>query len=119
MDLFDTTQLGLAAALRASALRQTAIAQNLANVNTPNYRRVEVNFEQTLAGALASGDRKAVETFTPQMTQDVSAPLRADGSSVDVESEAAAQAANGLTYQALSQIMRARIDIVESAIGSR
>lgn len=119
MDLFDTTQLGLAAAMRATAMRQTAIAQNLANVNTPNYRRVEVNFEQSLAGALASGDRKAVDSFAPQMTQDIAAPLRADGSSVDIESEAAAQAANGMTYQALAQVMRARIDIVESAIGGR
>ncbi len=53
------------------------------------------------------------------MTQDIAAPLRADGSSVDIESEAAAQAANGMTYQALAQVMRARIDIVESAIGGR
>ncbi len=119
MELFDTALLGLAAAMRASAMRQTAIAQNLANVNTPNYRRVQVNFEDSLAVALASGDRQAVDGFTPQMTTDAAAPLRADGSSVDIESEAAAQAANGMTYQALAQVMRARIDIVESAIGSR
>jgi flagellar basal-body rod protein FlgB len=119
MDLFDPTQLGLAAAMRATAMRQTAIAQNLANVNTPNYRRVTVNFEQALSGALASGDREAIQNFTPQMTQEPAAPLRADGSSVDVESEAAAQAANSMSYQALAQIMRARIDIVEQAIGGR
>lgn len=119
MDPFDPTQLGLAAAMRATAMRQTAIAQNLANVNTPNYRRVTVDFEDSLKQALASGDRDAIQNFTPQMTQDPAAPLRADGSSVDVESEAAAQAANSMSYQALAQVMRARIDIVEQAIGGR
>ncbi len=42
MNLFDTTQLALDAAMRGTSLRQSAIAQNLANVNTPGYRRQEV-----------------------------------------------------------------------------
>lgn len=119
MDLFDPTQLGLAAALRATGLRQTATAQNIANANTPGYRRVEVPFEAQLQATMASGDRQALSTFTPQMQEDAAAPVRADGSSVDIESEAAAQAANGLTYQAIAQVMSARIGIVESAIGVR
>jgi flagellar basal-body rod protein FlgB len=49
MDLFDNTQLGLAAAIRGSAARQQAIAQNIANVNTPGYRRLTVGFEHQLA----------------------------------------------------------------------
>ncbi|MCW3016502.1 MAG: flgB [Solirubrobacterales bacterium] len=119
MDLFDSTTLGLAAAMRATAMRQTAIAQNLANANTPGYQRVSVDFEDTLRAVIANGDSTRIDSFTPTMTTDSAAPIRADGSSVDVESEAAAQAANGLTYQALAQVMRARIDIVESAIGGR
>ncbi|MCW3040886.1 MAG: flgB [Solirubrobacterales bacterium] len=118
MDLFDPTQLGLAAAMRATATRQTAIAQNLANANTPGYRRVTVDFQQQLDAVVASGDRQAIDRFAPQITQDAAAPVRADGSSVDVEREAADQAANGLSYEALAQVMRARIDIVESAIGA-
>jgi flagellar basal-body rod protein FlgB len=119
MDLFDPTQLGLGAALRATAERQTAVAQNLANANTPGYRRVTVNFEDQLQSLIAGGDRKALEAFTPQMTAEAAAPVRADGSSVDIEREAADQATNGMTYQALATVMRARIDIVESAIGGR
>jgi flagellar basal-body rod protein FlgB len=119
MDLFDSTQLGLAAAMRATAMRQAAIAQNLANVNTPGYRRVTVDFQDTLRQVIAGGDRERLAGFTPAITTDAAAPVRADGSSVDVESEAAAQATNGLSYQALAQIMRARIDIVEQAIGAR
>ncbi|UTI64656.1 flagellar basal body rod protein FlgB [Paraconexibacter antarcticus] len=117
MDLFDPTQLGLAAALRGSAAQQTAIAQNLANANTPGYRRVSVDFQSQLQSLMAAGDRKGLQAFTPQMTVDNAAPVRADGSTVDVEKEAAAQASNGMTYQAIAQVMAARIDIIGSALG--
>lgn len=119
MDLFDSTQLGLAAAMRATSARQTAVAQNLANANTPGYRRVEVNFEDQLKSLMQGGDRASIDAFAPAMVTDAAAPVRADGSSVDVEREAADQASNGLTYQALAQVMSARIDIVSSAIGTR
>lgn len=119
MDLFDPTQLGLAAAMRSTAARQTAVTQNLANANTPGYRRVEVDFQDQLRAVMADGDRRALDGFIPAITTDAAAPVRLDGSSVDVEREAAEQAANGLSYQALVTVMRARIDIVESAIGVR
>ena len=119
MDLFDTTQLGLAAAIRGSAARQQAIAQNIANVNTPGYRRVEVPFEDSLRAAMGSGRREALDNFTPVTREDPAAPVRVDGSSVDIDTEAAAQSANGLQYESLVQVMRARIDILESAMGSR
>jgi flagellar basal-body rod protein FlgB len=119
MDLFDNTQLGLAAAIRGSAARQQAIAQNIANVNTPGYRRVEVPFEASLRAAMGSGDRQAVDGFRPVTQADASAPVRVDGSSVDIDTEAAAQAANGLQYESLVAVMRSRIDILESAMGTR
>lgn len=119
MDLFDSTQLGLAAAMRASSAQQTATAQNLANANTPGYQRVKVDFQSQLQALMATGDRRGLEGFTPEIVQDHAAAVREDGSTVDVESEAAAQAANGLQYQALAQLMSARIDIVTSAIGVR
>jgi len=42
-----TALLGLA--LDAAQMRQQAIAQNIANVNTPGYRRIGVSFEQRIA----------------------------------------------------------------------
>ena len=106
MDLFDTTQLGLAAALRATGARQTATAQNLANANTPGYRRVEVNFEDQLQAAFASGSDagRQLDAFTPRMTVDPAAPQRADGSSVDVESTRTRQ--RGLLEEALRRAVR-------------
>lgn len=45
----DTTIELVKRALDASVMRQTAIANNVANSNTLNYETIEVNFEQQLA----------------------------------------------------------------------
>lgn len=116
MDLFDTTQLGLERALAGSARRQSAIAANLANVNTPGYRRQDVDFHSELQRAFAEG-KDAVAEVNPTIQADPAAPMRVDGNSVDVDTEAAAQAKNGLEYEALSAVLKARADILQIALG--
>jgi flagellar basal-body rod protein FlgB len=119
VEIYDTTQLSLEKAIEGAAARQQAIAQNLANVDTPGYQRVDVDFHQTLANAMASGGESGLAdaTFSPQ--RDATATVRADGSTVDPDVESAAQARNGLEYEALVQISKARIDILQSAMGSK
>ena len=99
-----------------AAARQQAIAQNLANVDTPGYQRVDVDFHKTLRDAMAlGGSALQSATFSPQ--RDASAVVRADGSTVDADVEAAAQARNGLEYETLVQVSKARIDIIDAAMG--
>jgi flagellar basal-body rod protein FlgB len=118
VEIYDTTQLSLEKAIEGAAARQQAIAQNLANVDTPGYQRVDVDFHQTLANALASGEKGLQGvTFSPQ--RDATATVRADGSTVDADVESAAQARNGLEYEALVQISKARIEILQSAMGAK
>jgi flagellar basal-body rod protein FlgB len=117
VEIYDTTQLSLEKAIEGAAARQQAIAQNLANVDTPGYQRVDVDFHQTLANAMASGSGLQDVTFSPQ--RDATATVRADGSTVDPDVESAAQARNGLEYEALVQISKARIDILQSAMGAK
>jgi flagellar basal-body rod protein FlgB len=117
VEIYDTTQLSLEKAIEGAAARQQAIAQNLANVDTPGYQRVDVDFHQTLANAMASGGGLQDVTFSPQ--RDATATVRADGSTVDADVESAAQARNGLEYEALVQIAKARIDILQSAMGAK
>jgi flagellar basal-body rod protein FlgB len=117
MELFDTTQIGLERALSGSSLRQQAIAENIANVNTPGYRRKDVDFASALHQAWNDGER-AVESVNPTTTTDNSTVMRADGSSVDIDVEASEQAKNGLTYEAVSQLMKTRISIIKTAIGT-
>jgi flagellar basal-body rod protein FlgB len=116
MDLFDTTQIGLERALSGASLRQQAIAQNLANVNTPGYRRQDVDFASALHAAWDEGSHE-VETVDATVRTDQSAVMRADGSSVDIDTEAAAQAKNGLQYEAVAAVIKSRTAIMRSAIG--
>jgi flagellar basal-body rod protein FlgB len=119
MEIFDTTQLALAAAMSGSAQRQNAIADNIANVDTPGYRRKDVDFHSALQGAMATGP-SALEGLSFSPAEDQSAgPVRADGNTVDIDRESAAQASNGLEYEALSQVLKARDDILQTAIGVR
>ncbi|HEY3914353.1 MAG TPA: flagellar basal body rod protein FlgB [Verrucomicrobiae bacterium] len=76
--------------LDVSVLRHEAIASNLANIETPNYKRVDVSssFESQLQTAIQSGDSTAVSSLTPLLAVDTSAVSgRADGNTVQLENE--------------------------------
>jgi len=116
--LFDTTQLALERAIGGAAQRHTALANNLANVNTPGYQRVDVDFHGTLAAAMAGSDpRAAVEHTTFSAERDATAISRADGNGVDADAESAKLAANALEQQAAVSVAHTRIQILRSAMG--
>ena len=118
MELFDTTQLALERAIQGAATRQTALANNIANANTPGYRRRDVDFHSALRGAMSSSKQELSSlTFAPQ--PDSGGPARADGNSVDIDTEASYLAQTGLEYQGLVAVARGRIDIIDAAIGAR
>ena len=116
MDLFDTTQIGLQRAIAGAAQRQSALASNIANANTPNYKPRDVDFHSALQAAFSSGKREAVAgaTFAQTSQNDV---MRPDGSGVDVDVASAELAKNGLEYEALVSAARGRFDILRSAMG--
>ena len=116
--LIDSTQLALERALEGSSLRQQALASNLANVNTPGYRRRDVDFHSALAGAMRAGDAKtALSNVSIDASVDRTSVVRADGSSVDVDAESAKIAENALEHQAAVQVAHARIGILKAAMG--
>ena len=115
--LFDTTQVALERAIAGAAMRQQALASNLANANTPGYQRVDVDFHGTLAAALGRGT-DAVENATFTTRTDAAGATRADGSTVDVDAESAKLAANALEHQAAVQVAAARVNIIKAAIGT-
>jgi flagellar basal-body rod protein FlgB len=117
--LFDTTQLALERTIQGAALRQMALAGNLANANTPGYQRVDVDFHSALGRALGSGSREAVERTGFATTPDGTGAMRADGSTFDADAEAAKLAANALEHQAAVQIAATRNAILQSAMGVR
>jgi flagellar basal-body rod protein FlgB len=76
--------------LDVSLLRHQAIASNLANIETPNYKRLDVapSFEAELSQAVASNNPAAIATLRPQLAVDTGAISgRADGNTVLLETE--------------------------------
>jgi flagellar basal-body rod protein FlgB len=116
VSLFDNTQLALERAITGAALRQEVLANNLANAETPGFRRSDVDFHSTLAQAMKTGDAEVIEStaFSPQTDPQV---LRADGNGVDIDVESATMAKNALEYEALVSVARARIMMLKSAMG--
>lgn len=120
MGLFDTTQLGLERALSGAALRQRAIANNIANANTAGYKRTDVDFHSALAEALAAPDAKRkLESLSFQTQTDDSTSTRADGNNVDIEQEMANLSETSLEYQSLIAVSRARNTMLQIAMGTR
>lgn len=103
--------------LDAASLRHRVLSQNVANVNTPGYKRLEVVFEGELKKALGypSGGTAHV---APKVvaTED---PERVDGNTVDIDREMNDVTKNGLLYQAVSQIIASRLGSLRSAISGR
>ena len=95
----------------ASWLRNEAIANNIANVSTPGYKRQDVAFESELKKALGrnqyiSMDTKVANIRTSQLAarpfiDNKSFSYRLDGNNVDVENENVMLAENQLKYQGL------------------
>lgn len=95
----------------ASWLRNEAIANNLANVDTPGYKREDVTFQSELKKALShsafeSMDSKVHNLRTDQLDartyQDYSGySYRLDGNNVDPETENVMLAKNQLMYEGL------------------
>jgi flagellar basal-body rod protein FlgB len=77
----------LEAGLSASTLRQKAIANNLANVDTPGFRRNEVAFETVLADAMDSPSGVDFEKIQATLTKPMNTPVKGNGNDVEINHE--------------------------------
>lgn len=112
----------------AANMRNELISNNIANVNTPNYKRKDINFEAVLQAELAGSgslyDRvnEANDDLTvldPQVyTDNASLSYRLDGNNVDINTEEAYLAENQIKYQALVDLMNQEFSRYKSVLSS-
>lgn len=98
----------------ASSMRNELISNNIANVDTPGYKRKDLNFESMLVAEL-SGDNldKAVTELNKDLsvlepnvyTDNSNLSYRLDGNNVDIAAEEAYLAENQIKYQTLIDLM--------------
>ncbi len=117
MDLFarDVTFTTLAKALGGQSRRQTLIAENIANVNTPGYKRKDVSdFSAELADALNAGGTRQEqvsrvgEVVAREVVED-ELFYRADMGGVDIDREMAELAKSSLLGATYNQLLSKRI----------
>jgi flagellar basal-body rod protein FlgB len=99
-------------ALRGLWMRQQALADNMANVQTPGYRASRVDFEASLAREFATAGTSDV-TFTRTQTTD---PGRGDGNNVNLDDETVAMVETNLRYQTMVEAMNAKYGLLRTAI---
>jgi flagellar basal-body rod protein FlgB len=104
----DPTYLAGKKTLDAIALRQEAIASNIANLETPGYHRVDLapSFQAELSRACGSGDAQQLAALKPTLAPDPNAvPNSLDGNTVNLESEMMSLNQNTLANAVESQLV--------------
>jgi flagellar basal-body rod protein FlgB len=103
-----------------SALRQEAIGSNIANAETPGYKRIDVapDFASQLKAQMASGAPvSSLDSLQPSLAVDNQArTVRPDGNTVDIEHELLAMNKNSVEYGFLSDIVSGSIKQLKMAI---
>ena len=108
--------------LDLTTLRHEAIASNLANLETPHYRRIDVapTFQAELAQALNSRDASRISGLQPEISVDAQAVSnRRDGNTVQLESELMKLNQNALEHALETQLVGGTLLRLRLAITGR
>ena len=117
LDALDSVGQVLSAALDGVALRQKVIADNIANVDTPNFRATSVDFESSLRAAQDHGELDPSEQTL--YTAATNTPVGANGNNVDLRKETLAAVQSQYTYQVLTRAIGDRFNLVKFAVGGQ
>lgn len=132
-DIFSTLTIQtLTKALDSTALNQTLLANNIANVNTPGYKRSEVVFKEKLKQALSKEEKSLTQThplhlplstnvsqIDPGIELDAESSMRWDGNNVDIDREMAKLSHNTMEFNAFSTLLKRNFANLRTAIEGR
>lgn len=107
--------------LDAAVLRQEAVAANIANAETPGYRRIDIapDFAQQLKAAVGTGNVNTAG-LQPHLMVDANArSMRPDGNTVEIEKELLTMNRNAVEYDYLSEIVSGNLKQLRLAITGR
>ncbi len=120
----------LSRALDFRAQRQNLLTNNLAHVDTPNYRAKDLEFEKALQGAVSRGSMPmqrtaeghlgggpiAPDEVRAEVVEREDAPIRPDGNTVDLDREMSRIAENSILYSAGVETLRRLSGLIKYAI---
>jgi flagellar basal-body rod protein FlgB len=104
-------------ALSRTAERHSLLTANIANLNTPGYKRKDLDFSIALDEELGQAGGEPGLSAPDRISRiDSSASLRLDGNTVDLEREVMSLAETELRYQALSDMASQHIAGLKNVI---
>ncbi|MEH7247192.1 flagellar basal body rod protein FlgB [Neobacillus niacini] len=117
-------------ALDASSLRQKSISNNIANVNTPNFKSTKVSFEEMLQKEVKSqfiGNRSNAKHVLIGETDQIPSPkleqgnavFQNSGNGVDLDYEMTKLSENSIWYQSLTYGLNEEFNLLKTAIRAR
>jgi flagellar basal-body rod protein FlgB len=119
---FDKTMNLLSAGIYYSGLRHKVIANNIANINTPNYKAMDITFKEQLALCAKSSSAEGVTIGSlPPPTSIYSTYLSdqrpsIDLNTVDIDQEQVKLAQNTLFHNSCLQLLTSKLRIIKAGI---
>jgi len=104
------------AGIRAESLRQKTIANNVANLDTPGYRKVDVKFKELLAKALDSSEDVDLSEVEAQIYQPKKTEVKSNGNDVSLEVEVGEMVKNTLHHKTYIRLLQKKYRQIELAI---
>lgn len=146
--LFDATSQILEAALDGTKFRHQIIANNLANVDTPGFQSLDLQFQQALKAQLHPPDKNPPQTFEERIERlatktfkvavrlshekgppsdrprakivsEASDQPRLDGNTVDIDREMVKHIENTLFHNAYIELLNRKYRMLKTAISGR
>ena len=109
----DVSSSALRVALSGLAARQTAISNNIANIETPGYRAQKVKFEEALTDAVTNGQSPAqVQPSTLASLE----PTRINGSNVNLDVETLSHIDTTMRYSLAIRALDGRYSTLREVI---
>ena len=106
----------LEAGMKAEGARQKAIANNIANMNTPGFRRSDIHFEEVLAKAITSNEKLTGSDLQIEFYQPKTTPVKGNGNDVALDMEVGELVKNSLRHKTFMLLLRKKYRQIESAI---
>lgn len=106
----------LEAGIRAENLRQKAISNNIANLETPGYRRIDVKFEDFLAKSLDSSGQIDLREVEPQLYKPQQTQVKSNGNDVNYEAEVGQMIKNAIRHKAYIRVLTKKYQQIELAM---
>ena len=114
--MFDNTSMMLSKLMEMSMERQRVISSNIANVNTPGYKRRVLSFESEFARLVKEQDQASLEKMRGFVEEDTKSPGREDGNNVQLPNETNDLMQNGMYHRLLNRALKLKMSILKAAI---